>query len=273
MYTTRPRPQLLLSLTSIAIALCTLIFGLGLLASASKAATSSPKPTIVLVHGAWADSSGWNDVIGRLQDRGFTVIAPANPLRGVSADAAYLSSVLATVEGPIVLVGHSYGGMVITNAATGKPNVKALVYIAAFAPDSGDSVGGLGAMNPGSELGTTTLLFRPFPGGIDAYIQPASFRDVFAGDIPAAQTALMAVEQRPISTAALGEPSGPPAWTAIPSWYLVAKQDHAIPPATERFMAARAHATTVEVKSSHAVMVSHPDAVADLILTAALATA
>ena len=273
MYTTRLRPQLLLSLTSIAIALCTLILGLGLPASASQDAKGSPKPTIVLVHGAWADSSGWNDVIRRLEDRGFTVIAPANPLRGVSADAAYLSSVLATVDGPIVLVGHSYGGMVITNAARGNPNVKALVYIAAFAPDTGDTVGGLGAMNPGSQLGPTTLLFRPFPGGVDAYIQPASFRDVFAADIAAGQTALMAVEQRPISAAALAEPSGPPAWTTIPSWYLVAKQDHAIPPATERFMATRAHATTVEVNSSHAVLVSHPDTVADLILTAARATA
>jgi pimeloyl-ACP methyl ester carboxylesterase len=192
------------------------------------------KPTIVLVHGAWADASVWNDVAERLQHRGYTVIAPANPLRGLSTDAAYLSSILTTISGPIVLVGHSYGGMVMTNAATGNPNVTALVYIAAFAPDLGDTVGGLGAMNPGSHLGPTTLLFRPYPTGLDAYIAPGSFRAVFAADLPGTVTALMAAAQRPIDAVALGQPSGEPARKTIPSWYLVATQDHAIPPTTQR---------------------------------------
>jgi pimeloyl-ACP methyl ester carboxylesterase len=233
---------------------------------------NGPRPTIVLVHGAWADSSGWAAVIQRLQAQGYTVIAPANPLRGVAADAAYLKSVLASISGPIVLVGHSYGGMVITNAATGNPNIQALVYIAAFAPAAGDTLAGLGAMNPGSELGPAALMFRPYPGGVDAYIVPSSFRDVFASDLPERTTDILASTQRPIDAGALQEPSGPPAWATIPSWYMVATDDHAIPPATERFMATRAGATTVEVESSHAAMISRPEAVTDLILDAVHAT-
>jgi pimeloyl-ACP methyl ester carboxylesterase len=231
------------------------------------------KPTIVLVHGAWADASGWNGVAERLQSDGYTVVAPANPLRGLPTDAAYLSSVLDTVPGPVVVAGHSYGGMVMTNAAAGRPNVKALVYIAAFAPDLGDTVGGLGAMNPGSELGPATLLFRPHPTGLDVYIAPDSFRSVFAADISARATALMAAGQRPIDAAALGQPSGVPAWQTIPSWYLVATQDHAIPPATQRFMAQRAAAITVEASTSHAAMVAKPRPVTELILDAVHATA
>ena len=232
-----------------------------------------PKPTIVLVHGAWADASGWDDVAQSLQRDGYTVIAPANPLRGLPLDAAYLSSILDTISGPIVLVSHSYGGSVATNAATGRPNIKALVYVAAFAPDLGESLGSLGAMNPGSELGPATLLFRPHPTGLDAYIAPGSFRSVFAGDIAAKTSEVMAAGQRPIDAAALGQPSGVPAWQTVPSWYLVATQDHAIPPATQRFMAQRAGATTVEMASSHAAMVSKPTAVIDLILDAVHATA
>ena len=232
----------------------------GVTASAARPSDAQPKPTIVLVHGAWADASGWAEVTSRLQRDGYTVIAPANPLRGLHSDADYLTSVLATITGPVVLVGHSYGGMVMTNAATTAPNVRALVYVAAFAPDAGDTVGGLGAMNPGSELGPATIVFRPHPGGLDAYIAPASFRSVFAADLPARTTDVMAATQRPIDATALGEPSGPPAWATIPSWYLVATQDHAIPPATQRFMAARAGATTIEVRSAHAAMVSVPKA-------------
>jgi len=228
-----------------------------------------PKPTIVLVHGGWADASSWSAVAQRLEEDGYPVVAPANPLRGVPSDSAYLASLLATISGPIVLVGHSYGGVLITNAATGNPNVKALVYIAAFAPDQGETVGQILAMNPGSEAAPPNLTFRPYPGGVDVYITPSAFRDVFCSDVPADTAAVMAATQRPIDAAALGEPSGEPAWKTIPSWYLVASNDHAIPPATERFMAKRADATTVEIPSSHVAMISHPDVVTDLVLEAA----
>jgi len=231
-----------------------------------------PRPTIVLVHGGWADASSWDAVTQRLEEDGYTVIAPANPLRGVQSDSAYLASVVATISGPIVLVAHSYGGVLITNAATGNPNVKALVYIAAFAPDVGETVGQILAMNPGSEAAPPNLTFRPYPGGVDVYITPSAFHDVFCADVPADTAAVMAATQRPIDAAALGEPSGEPAWKTIPSWYLVASNDHAIPPATERFMAKRAGATTVEIPSSHVAMISHPDMVTDLILEAVHAT-
>ena len=251
-------------------------------ASASPATSAAshhgdgPKPTIVLVHGAFADASGWGGVITRLEQRGYTVLAPANPLRGVATDSAYIASVLATITGPIVLVGHSYGGEVITNAATGNPNLKALVYIAAFAPDAGESAGGILAQFPGSMLTPANLILRPFPQpdgttGTDAYINPTVFREAFCADCSADTAAVMAAAQRPAALATLSEPSGVPAWKTIPSWYLVANQDHAIPPAAERFMAARMHAQTVQINSSHAAMVTHPGAVTDLILSAAKA--
>src|SRR6476659_2271850 len=230
--------------------------------------SGGPRPTIVLVHGGWSDVSSWDKVTRSLQNHGYTVIAPANPLRGGRNDSAYLSSVLATISGPIVLVGHSYGGVVITNAATGNPNVKALVYVAAFAPDQGETVGQLLAMNPGSQAAPPNLTFRPYPHGVDVYITPSAFRGVFCADLPAKTAAVMAANQRPIDASALGQPSGEPAWKTIPSWYLVAKNDQAIPPATERFMAQRAGATTVEIGSSHVAMISHPGVVTDLILDA-----
>ncbi len=210
-------------------------------ASASSATSAAshhgdgPKPTIVLVHGAFADASGWAGVITRLEDHGYTVLAPANPLRGVATDSAYIASVLATITGPIVLVGHSCGGEVITNAATGNPNVKALVYIAAFAPDAGETSGGILAKFPGSMLTPANLILRPFPQpdgttGTDAYINPAVFREAFCADCSAGTAAVMAATQRPGALATLNEPSGILAWKTIPSWYLVASQDHAIPP-------------------------------------------
>jgi pimeloyl-ACP methyl ester carboxylesterase len=241
-------------------------------ATSGDPATEGPKPTIVLVHGAWADASGWNGVARRLQDQGYTVISPANPLRGVQYDSAYLSSVLATISGPIVLVGHSYGGFVITNAATANPKVKALVYIAAFAPDNGETPAQILAINPGSQAAPPNLTFRPYPGGVDAYITPSAFHEVFCADVPSPISALMAAEQRPLDAGVLGEPSGPPAWKTIPSWYLVAGDDHAIPPATERVMAKRAGSTTVEIESSHVAMISHPAEVTDLILEAVHST-
>jgi pimeloyl-ACP methyl ester carboxylesterase len=240
--------------------------------AAAAAHASAPKPTVVLVHGAFADSSSWDGVIAKLERAGYPVVAVANPLRDLAGDADYLSSVLDTIPGPVILVGHSYGGAVITDGATGHANVKALVYIAAFAPDQGESALQITGEYPGSQL-PTSLVVRPFAGGQDAYIDQAAFRKVFAADVPAAQTRLMAAEQRPITLAALAGPSSAPAWRSIPSWYLVAGADQAIPPAAEQAMAARAHAHTVTIPgASHAVAVSHPEAVAALVEAAARAT-
>jgi pimeloyl-ACP methyl ester carboxylesterase len=197
--------------------------------------------------------------------------------RGAAGErASCAASVLAAITGPIVLVGHSYGGEVITNAATGNPNVKALVYIAAFAPDAGETADGILASFPGTMLTPPNLILRPFPQpdgttGEDAYINPTVFREAFCADCSASTVAVMAAAQRPAALATLSELSGVPAWKTIPSWYLVASQDHAIPPTAERFMAARMHAHTVEISSSHAAMISHPGAVTDLILSAAQA--
>jgi pimeloyl-ACP methyl ester carboxylesterase len=263
------RPRLWLrAFAGLAVSMALLV-GLTTSAPWKAAEATAVKPTIVLVHGAWADASSWNPVSANLQRRGYTVIAPANPLRGLASDADYLSSVLDTIEGPIVLVGHSYGGMVVTGAANGHPNVDALVYIAAFAPDIGETLGGLGAMNPGSLLTPENLVVRPHPGGADGYIAPNVFGQVFAGDLPRAVAALMAASQRPIDLGILSEPAADvPAWRTIPSWYMVATEDKAIPPATERFMAQRAGAVTVEVQSSHVPMLSRPLRVVDLILDA-----
>ncbi|MEJ3742765.1 alpha/beta hydrolase [Actinomycetes bacterium KLBMP 9797] len=236
---------------------------------ASAASRTAPKPTVVLVHGAFADASGFTELAKRLQRKGYPVLAPANPLRGVDADAAYVRSVLSTVSGPVVLVGHSYGGFVITNAATANPNVKALVYVAAFAPDAGDTVETLSAKFPGSRLGPDALDIRPHPSGADGYIKLPLFHEVFCADLPAATAAAMAVSQRPADVATLRQPSGEPAWKSIPSWTLVAKDDQVIPAATQRFMAQRAGARVVEVRASHVAMTSKPDATLALILQAA----
>ena len=234
-----------------------------------------PKPTVVLVHGAFADASGWTSVISKLQKAGYPTLAPANPLRGVDSDATYIRSVLATIEGPVILVGHSYGGEVITNAATGNPNVKGLVYVAAFAPDQGETSGDLTAKFPGSMLTPENLVFRTYPispteDGHDGYINPDSFHKIFAADLPKSTTRVMAASQRPAEAATLFQPSGVPAWKTIPSWFLVANRDNAIPPAAQRFMAKRAGAVrTLEVRSSHVAMMSNPDAVVGLVLAAA----
>jgi pimeloyl-ACP methyl ester carboxylesterase len=239
----------------------------------AEAATT--KPTVVLVHGAFADASGWAGVTERLQQRGYAVLAPPNPLRGLASDTTYLKDVLARVKGPIVLVGHSYGGMVISNAATGDPDVKALVYVAAFAPDEGDSVSSLSAVAPGGMVGPSTLDFAPFtaPDGTqqpEATIKQSVFRSVFAADLPKRVTDFMAVSQRPAAAATLTDPSGPPAWRSIRSYYLVAGQDKAIGAANERIMAKHIGATTVELKgASHVPMISQPGPTTELILRAA----
>ena len=230
-------------------------------------------PTLVLVHGGWDNSTGWNAVVEGLQQRGYPVIAPANPLRELASDAEYVSSFLATIEGPVVLVGHSYGGAVITNAAVGHSNVEALVYIAGFAPDEGESLLQLVTMNPGSEIGPSTLITRPYPlaggEGIDLYLTREGVRTAFAADVPRRVADQMYATQRPFSQAAFESKSGTPAWKTIPSWYLVASEDRAIPPATQRFMAGRAGAQTSEVRASHVPQISRPDDTVRVILEAA----
>jgi pimeloyl-ACP methyl ester carboxylesterase len=238
---------------------------------AANVPAASAKPTVVLVHGAWADASGWNGEIQRLQRLGYPVVAPANPLRGLTSDAANLRSVLTTLQGPVVLVGHSYGGAVITDAAAGLPQVKALVYVAAFVPDEGEPVGKLAALHPGSRIGPKALVARPLPGdaGADLYLTRTAFRTAFAQDVPRATADALWAGQRPLAASAFGFPSGPPAWRTVRSWYLVATADRTIPPATQRFMARRAGSTVIQVEASHAAMVSQPAAVTKLIERAA----
>jgi pimeloyl-ACP methyl ester carboxylesterase len=239
----------------------------------SGTAVAQPaKPTVVLVHGAFADSSSWNGVISALQSKGYPVVAAANPLRSVAADAAYVSDVVAGIDGPVVLVGHSYGGLVITAAANGHDNVKSLVYVAAFAPDAGEAAADLAGKFPGSTLGDALAApVKLATGGVDLYIDQGKFHAQFAQDVPADQAALMAVGQRPITEAALTEKSGDPAWKRLPSWFVYGDGDKNIPAAALEFMADRAGSKrTVVVKgASHVVMVSQPDVVADLIDQAA----
>src|SRR5215212_9693338 len=244
-------------------------------ASAEAPKPAGPKPTVVLVHGAFADASGWNDVIDRLQKDGYPVLAPANPLRGVASDAAYIASVLDTLTGPIVLVGHSYAGAVITNAAINHPAVGALVYVAAFAPEQDEDGLTMVSRFPGSQivppgLPDATLVGRPAPlltggTGIDLYIDPARFRQIFAADLPAKTAAEMAAAQRPLADVVFSDKSGVPAWKTIPSWAVVATGDNVIGAANVRFMAQRAGARITEVNASHAVMVSQPKVVAEVI--------
>jgi pimeloyl-ACP methyl ester carboxylesterase len=234
------------------------------------------KPTVVLVHGAFADASSWNGVIDDLQRKGYPVIAPANPLRGLQDDAEYLSSVLDSVEGPVVLAGHSYGGSVITEAAASDEDVEALVYIASFQLDVGESTAQLAAKFPGGELGAA-LDAVPFPAadgttGTDLYVKQDEFRRVFAADVPRRTTTLLAATQRPIAESALNDTATRAAWKTIPSWSMITTQDLTIPAQSMRFMSQRAGSHTVEIKASHAVAVSRPHEVADLIHTAARAT-
>ena len=237
-----------------------------------RSAPPAEPPTVVLVHGAFADSTGWNGVIPKLHAKGLRVVSVANPLRSLLGDAEYLGRLVEAVPGPVVLVGHSYGGAVITNAATGRKNVKALVYVGAFVPDAGETALALAGKFPGGTLGEA--LAPPVmlgDGGKDLYIDQAKFHQQFAADVPAATATLMAATQRPIAEAALTQPSGAPAWKNVPSWSIYGTADKNIPPAAMRFMSERAGARKViEVKdASHVVMVSHPDKVAALIVEAA----
>jgi pimeloyl-ACP methyl ester carboxylesterase len=235
--------------------------------------TTNPEfPTVVLVHGAFADASSWSGVIERLQTKGVQVTAPANPLRGIAADSAYTASVLAQIEGPVLAVGHSYGGAVITNAATDAANVVGLVYVAAFAPDEGETLGAVEAGSKDSVL-NSALVPRQYPsadGGsaTEFSIDPAKAREAFAGDLSDQQAALIAATQRPIADAAFGEPNGPPAWKHLPSWAVVATGDKAAGTDVVRSMAERAGAKITELEGSHVIMVSQPQAVTDVILDA-----
>jgi pimeloyl-ACP methyl ester carboxylesterase len=248
-------------------------------ASPSRAATG-PKPTIVLEHGAWADSGSWNGVVQRLQHDGYTVYAPPDPLQGLAYDTATLKDFLSTIPGPIVLVGHSYGGMVITNAATGNKNVKALVYDDAFIPAKGDTAGSLSGARPGSCLAVanpaTVFNLVPFPGApkgvVDAYVKPSVFPGCFANGLPASEAAVLAATQRPLATSVLTDKSGVPAWKTIPSWAIVGTADHVIPPAEQLFMAKRAGAHVTEVHAPHLSMISNPGVVTETIIAAAQAT-
>ncbi len=268
--------------------LCTPLIGASA-ANPQPAATSdaphnpSVMPTVVLLHGAWADSGAWDGVVKRLQHDGYPVIAPPNALRGLAIDSADLSDLLQTVSGPIVLVGHSYGGAVISDAAVGNPNVEALVYIDAFIPKKGESVATLAGQRPGSCLGgggdpSKVFNLVPYPGApsgdFDLYAKASAddpypgFAQCFANDLPANVGAALAATQRPITLFGLNEPSGPIAWKTIPAWALVGTEDNVLPPAEQIFMAKRAHATIVKVAASHLSMISHPAAVTAIIVAA-----
>ena len=238
---------------------------------------SETSPTVVLVHGAFADASSWTGVIERLLAKGIRVTAPANPLRGIAGDSAYIAAVIEQIDGPVVAVGHSYGGAVITNAATDAKNVVGLVYVAAFAPEEGEKLGAAQAESKDSIL-NSALVPQQYPtaeGGsaTEFFIDPAKARGAFAGDLSDAQAALIAVTQRPVAESAFSEPNGPPAWRHLPSWAVVANADKAAGTDLVRSMAERAGAKITDVEGSHVIMVSQPEAVTNVILDAVAAVA
>src|SRR5438270_13499503 len=232
--------------------------------------------TVLLVHGAFADASSWTGMIERLQKAGVQVTAPANPLRGLASDSAYLASFLNQMGGPVLVVGHSYGGAVISTAATRARNVVGLVYVAAFAPDEGERLSDVASTSKDSVL-NTALVPLHYPTGqgaqtaVEFAINPARFHDAFAADLPAEQAAVMAATQRPVAELAFSEPSGVPAWKTLPAWAVVATGDKAAGSDVVRSMARRAGATITEVEGSHVIMISQPQAVTDVILSAVAA--
>jgi pimeloyl-ACP methyl ester carboxylesterase len=271
-----PRRRLLIAAV-LAVAALLATVGVTGAAAADSAPSDAPKPTIVLVHGDWADGSSWTAVIERLQHRGYTVVAPPNPLRGPIEDSAYLASYLQTIAGPIVLVGHSYGGFVITNAATGNTNVKALVYIDAFIPDVGQRLVDLLPSDSCLDANTAFNVV-PFNGGVDAYLRIGAnppypgFAECFANGVDPTRAAVLAAVQRPATLAQLFEPSGPPAWETIPSWSLIGTVDRAIPPAQQQAMSSHAGAQISTVNAGHLSLITRPEAVTKIITTAADAT-
>jgi len=272
--------RLRLIIPALALAIVALIIPLSQIASAQATTravpSGGPKPTIVLEHGAWANTASWDAVIQRLQADGYTVYAPPNPLQGLPNDSAYLADFLHSISGPIILVGHSYGGAVITNAATGDSQVKALVYVDAFAPAQGQTLAQLLAAHPGSCVVPANLTVVPFPdapaGVGDAYIKQSVFPSCMANGLPAAEAQALAATQAPIATIALTQPTGVPAWKTIPSWAVVGTADHAIPLALQLAMAENAHAHITEVDAPHLSMISDPGVVTSVILQAVRAT-
>ena len=262
------------------IALAAVGLGSFAFAATANAGSTTPKPTVVLVHGAFADSSGWNGVIDRLRRDGYPAVAAPNPLFDLQFDAATVRAFLDSIKGPKILVGHSYGGAVITQAASGDPDIKALVYVAAVAQDSGEVLHELlnrPVAHPVAPIPPALVSVDVAqPDGTkrtDVYLDPSKFRDRFAGDLSPRRAAHLAATQPSTSATTFdAKLSVPPAWKTIPSWYLVAKQDKAIAPDLERFMARRIHAHTRQINGSHAVYISHPKAVADLAEQAARAT-
>jgi pimeloyl-ACP methyl ester carboxylesterase len=246
--------------------------------TAAHAATpaKSSKPTIVLVHGAWADGSSWDGVVKDLQKQGYTVDVPPNPLRGLKYDSDYLRDYLKTVKGPVVLAGHSYGGAVITDAATGNKNVKALVYVDAFIPDEGESLLSILTPKNPNEPGLNPeelFNFVPFPGapkGVsDLYLKPGVLPGAFANGLPASEAAVLAATQRPIASNALAEKSTAPAWKTIPSWAVIGTEDHILPPQLQEFMTKRAGSHVTDVKAGHLSLIEKSKAVAGVIVAAA----
>jgi pimeloyl-ACP methyl ester carboxylesterase len=235
--------------------------------------TNSATPTVVLVHGAFADAGSWAAVTERLLAAGVKVQAPVNPLRSLAGDSAYVASVIAQIPGPVLAVGHSYGGAVITNAATDTPNVVGLVYVAGFAPDEGETLSEIEGTSRDSALGSALVLAQ-FPTGSGAetatelYVNPASFREVFARDLPESQAAVLGASQRPVAASAFDETTGVPAWKKLPSWAVVATGDKAAGADVVLSMAKRANADIVELDGSHVIMISQPDPVTDVILDA-----
>jgi pimeloyl-ACP methyl ester carboxylesterase len=269
-------PRRIFAMSSVLV-LVALVFSGGGHAAATRQASLDPRPTIVLVHGDWADASSWSSVIQRLQDRGFAVVAPPNTLRGVSQDAPYVASYLQTIPGPIVLVGHSYGGFVITNAATGNANIKALVYIDAFSPDENETLVDLTA---GTSSCITESAFNavPFIGGVDLYLRweanppYAGFTECFANGVNKQTAAVLAAAQRPAAAEQFFDPSGPPAWKTIPSWSLIGTLDNVIPVTLQEEMSMRAGAHISRVKAGHLSLITRPNAVVRVILSAAEAS-
>jgi pimeloyl-ACP methyl ester carboxylesterase len=257
-----------------AVALASLTPSLSAVAQDSRAA----KPTIVLVHGAWADASSWEGVVERLQDDGYTVRAVANPLRSLSGDAAYVRAILETVTGPIVLVGHSYGGAVVTNAATGNQNVKALVYVNSFALDAGETATEGAGPDSALSVPDPTTVFDLVPATLpptattDLYLKKSTVFTSFATGLSADDKAVVTASQRPATVGALNEPSGTPAWRTIPSWYLIGTQDQIIPPEAQRAFAKRAGSTVTEFDAGHLGLITEPRTVTRVIEQAARAS-
>jgi pimeloyl-ACP methyl ester carboxylesterase len=274
---TSARPLRLAFLVSVGLA-CVALLVLGASGPATATPNANTRPTIVLVHGDWADgSSTWSSVIERLQDRGFTVVAPPNLLRGPATDAPYLASYLRSISGPIVLVAHSYGGFVATNAATGNQSVEALVYIDAFMPDEGETGGDLVA-GSGSCVDENATNAVPFDGGVDLYLRWEAketypgFIDCFANGVRREDAAILFAAQRPAAVAQFVEPSGTPAWKTIPSWSLIGTKDNVIPPALQEEMSSRAEADITRVRAGHLTPITRPADVTKLILSAVDAT-